>query len=285
MIFFINLPVGVVALVLLSRITRSPRRQAPFDWAGQIAAVLAMGALTFAAIEAGADGFGAPRVLAAVALAVLGLVVFLVTQARGRKPMVPLELMRNRTMGISVAVGFAMNVGFYGVIFLVGLYLQEQRGLSAMETGLAFLPMAVVIAGMNVVGARVAERFGPRVPIIGGQFVLALALLVFCAAPATAPTWLLIMLMIPLGIGGAVAVPSLTAVLLDSVPARRAGTASGILNTCRQLGGAMAVAVFGALVADRAGFLHGLRVSLLIAAALLLTTTLVSLLLRPTTRK
>lgn len=104
--------------------------------------------------------------------------------------------MRNRTMGISVAVGLAVNVGFYGVIFLIGLGLQEQRGLSAMETGLAFLSMAVVIAGMNVVGARVAERFGPRVPITGGQLALALALLVFCAAPATAPTWTLITLMI-----------------------------------------------------------------------------------------
>jgi MFS transporter, DHA2 family, methylenomycin A resistance protein len=282
MIFFINLPVGVLALLLLARVERSPRQMVPFDWTGQVTAVLAMGALTFAVIEGGAVGFAAPRVLAALAVAVLASAAFLAAQARGQHPMVPLALFRSRTMVISVAVGFALNIGFYGVVFLVSLYFQEQRGLSSLSTGLAFLPMAVLVGCMNAVSARVAARFGPQVPIIAGQLLMATGLVVFRLAPATASTWLLTALIVPIGVGGALAVPSLTPLLLDSVPADRAATASGVLNTCRQLGGALAVAVFGALVAQRATFAHGLHVSLVSAALLLVATTAASLLLRPT---
>ncbi len=235
-IFFINLPAGALALLLLTRIARSPRWKAPFDWAGQATAVLAMGALTYGVIEGGAVGLGAPRVLAA--LAVVALAVFLAAQARGAHPMVPLELFRSRPVAISVAVGFALNVGFYGLVFLLSLYFQEQRGMSSLGTGLAFLPMTVLVAFTNLAAARVAARFGPRAPIAAGQFLMAVGLVTLCVAPAGTPTWLLAVLMIPVGLGGALAVPSLTALLLDSVPAQRAGTASGVLNTSRQIGGA-----------------------------------------------
>ena len=84
----------------------------PFDWVGQVTAVLAMGGLTYGAIEAGAAGFAAPRVLAAFAVAVAALAVFLVAQARGAHPMVPLDLFRSRTVTVAVVVGFAFIVGF-----------------------------------------------------------------------------------------------------------------------------------------------------------------------------
>jgi len=119
------------------------------------------------------------------------------------------------------------------------------------------------------------------VPIAAGQLCIVAGLLSLCAAVAGAPIALLALLMLPVGIGGALAIPTATALLLGSVPAERAGTASGVLNTCRQLGGALAIAVFGALVAHPATFLDGLRISLLIAAALLLATTAASLRLRP----
>jgi DHA2 family methylenomycin A resistance protein-like MFS transporter len=92
---------------------------------------------------------------------------------------------------------------------------------------------------------------------------------------------LLALLTIPVGFGSALAIPTITALLVGSVPAERAGTASGVLNTCRQLGGALAVAVFGALVAHREAFVDGMRASLLMAAVLLLITTAASLRLRP----
>jgi DHA2 family methylenomycin A resistance protein-like MFS transporter len=280
MIFFVNVPVCAAALLLLTRLARSPRRAVPFDWTGQVAAVLAMGALTFGLIEGGAEGFGAGPVLGALAVAVLAMGVFVAAQALGAHPMVPLGLLRFRTVPVTLAVGFALNVGFYGSVFLLSLYLQQERGWSALETGLAFLPMTALVAACNLAAARLAERYGPRLPIIVGQSLMAAGLLILYAGAAQAPTVWLAVLMIPVGVGGGIAVPALTALLLDSLPAERAGMASGVLNTCRQVGGALAVAVFGALVARRTGFAHGLRVSVLAAAVLVLATATASVLLR-----
>ncbi|CAM5545179.1 MFS transporter [Streptomyces purpurascens] len=281
-IFFVNLPVGLLALFLLTRTTRSPRRaDTPFDWTGQIAAVAAMGGLTYAAIEAGAVGLTAPRVLVALLGAVAAGAVFLIAQARGRHPMVPLQLLRERTMAISASIGFALNVGFYGMIFLLSLYLQQEHGLSPLATGLAFLPMTLLTAFVSPTAAWCARTFGPRMPVITGQLVMATGLVLLCVPRASAPTWLTVMLMIPVGTGGGLAIPAVTSQLLDRVPAERAGTASGVLNTARQVGGALAVAVFGALATQHATFLHGLRTSLLTAACLLLLTTAAGLLLRP----
>ena len=281
MIFFINLPVGLVVLYLLLRVPRSPRRAVPFDWAGQVTAVLAMGALVYGLIEGGAEGFGAPRVLGALAVAVVALIAFLVAQVRGAHPMVPLELFRSRPLVVSVAGGFAFTVGFYGLVLLLSLYFQELRNLSPLATGLAFMPMTALTAFVTLLAPRAAARFGPHVPMAAGQFLMAAGLLSLCLAVAGAPIALLALLMVLIGFGAALAVPTLTAVLVSSVPAQLAGTASGVLNTFRQLGGALAIAVFGALIAHRETFLDGLRVSLLIAAVLLLATMAASLTLRP----
>jgi MFS transporter, DHA2 family, methylenomycin A resistance protein len=124
-IFFINVPVGVVAMVLVIRIAPSPRRRAPFDWFGQVSAVLAMGALTYGAIEAGASGFTAPRVVGAFALAAVSAVAFVTAERRVRHPMLPLELFRSRNVSVSVAVGFAFVVGYYGLPFVMSLYLHR----------------------------------------------------------------------------------------------------------------------------------------------------------------
>jgi DHA2 family methylenomycin A resistance protein-like MFS transporter len=278
MIFFINLPVGLVALYLLWRVARSPRRPAPFDGVGQLTAILGMGALTYGLIEGGAQGLGTPHVLVALAVAVLAMVACLVAQARGAHPMVPLELFRSRPVAVSVSVGFTFTIGFYGLVFLLSLYLQQLRGLSPLATGLAFVPMTGLSAFVTLVAPRAAARFGPRVPIALGQVLIAVGLLSVCLGVALhAPVLLLAVLTIPVGFGSALAIPTITALLVGSVPAARAGTASGVLNTCRQLGGALAVAVFGALVAHRETFVQGMQVSLVSAALLLLATTAASL--------
>ena len=277
MIFFINLPVGVVALVLLARAARSPRRPAPFDWAGQLAAVLGLGGITYGLIEGGANGFSAPAVLAALMVGVAALAVFIAVESRAAHPVLPLGLFRTRAVAVPVAVGFSLNVGFYGMVFLLSLYLQQQRGLSALATGLAFVPMTALTAVGNLAGSRASRPIPLRAKAVTGQLLMIAGLLILCLA-ASVPDWLLVVLMIPVGVGGgSLAVPAVTALLLDNVPADLAGTASGTLNASRQFGGAVAVALFGVLVADHGSFLRGLRVSLLIAALTVLATTGLSL--------
>jgi DHA2 family methylenomycin A resistance protein-like MFS transporter len=160
------------------------------------------------------------------------------------------------------AVGFAFMGGYYGRMFLFSLYYQQQ-GLSPLCTGLAFLPMTLLIALTSLVAGRVAARVGTKLPTVAGQAIMAAGLLALCLAATLGADTLV-----------------LAVLLLDSVPAERAGTAGGVLNTSRQIGGALAIAVYGALLATQ-GFLDGLRTSLLIAGLLLAATTLASFTLRP----
>lgn len=282
LIFFVNVPAGAVTLMLLARAGRSPRHRAPFDWAGQAAAVAAMGGLTYGAIEAGVVGVTAPRVLTAFAVAALGLAAFLVLQARGRHPMLPLSLLRSPTVSAAVVIGFAFMVGYYGLPFVMSLYLQQLRGLSALGTGFTFVPMMVIGGALNPFTARLAERFGARTLIAGGLLSMTAGLVLIGLLPVTAPVALLSALMILVGLAGPLVMPPVMALLLHAVPAHRAGVASGVLNTSRQVGGALAIAVFGALVASRATFMPGLRLSLLIAAGIAVAAALVSVLARPT---
>jgi len=276
LIFVINVPAGVATLLLLSRVQPSPHRPAPFDWAGQVAAVLTMGGLTYGAIEAGAAGFTAPRVLAAFAVAVVALTVFVAAQARGAYPIVPLDLFRSRTVAVSVAVGFAFIVGYYGLPFVMSLYLQQLRGLSPLGTGAAFLPMMLIGAALTPFSARIAEKLGARALITAGLASMAAGLVILAVLPSTTPVQALAGLMVLVGLAGPLVMPPLTAVLLNSVPPHRAGTASGVFNTSRQIGGALAVAIFGTLLAHRASFLPGVRASLLIAAAVALAAAAAS---------
>jgi MFS transporter, DHA2 family, methylenomycin A resistance protein len=277
LIFFVNVPAGVAALALLARSGPSPHHRVPFDWAGQAAAVLAMGGLIYGAIEAGAAGITAPRVLAAFAVAAAAGITFGVLQARGRHPMMPLDLFRSRTVCMTVAAGFAFMVGYYGLPFVMSLYLQELRGLSALDTGIAFLPMMLIGAVLTPLTARIAERFGARTLITTGLACMTAGLAAISLMPGSAPVAVLAVLMMLVGLAGPLVMPPVIALLLHAVPARRAGVASGILNTSRQAGGALAIAVFGALLASPATFLHGLRASLLIAAGITAATAAISL--------
>jgi sugar phosphate permease len=163
----------------------------------------------------------------------------------------------------------------------MSLYLQELRGLSALGTGVAFPPMMLAGAALTPFSARIAERAGARVLVTAGLALMTAGLVTLAVVSPSVPVWALAVLMILVGFPGPLVMPPVMGLLLNSVPGSRAGTASGVFNTSRQVGGALAVAVFGALLAHRATFTQGLRTSLLIAAGVTLAAAAASLLLRP----
>jgi len=268
LIFFMNVPAGAVALVLLARAAPSPRRPSPFDWAGQVTIVLAMGGLTYGVIEGGADGFAAPNVVTAFAVAGAALTAFLAIQPQGAHahPALPLGLFRSRTVPVSAAVGFAFVVGYYGLPFVMSLYLQQLRGLSPLAAGVVFLPMALTSVFLTPFSPRAAERLGAPLLIVGGLSLMSFALVALAFVQLTAPVWVLAVLMVLVGQAGPTISPPMASVLLNAVPLHQAGTASGVFNVSRQVGGAVAVAVFGTLLGRHGAFLLGVRLSLLIAA-------------------
>ena len=279
LIFLINMPIGMLAIALATRAGPSRRHEVPFDRFGFVAAFVAMGGLTFGAIEVGERGFASPLVLTAFGLAGLSFVLFLARQRRAPNPIVPLELFRSRNISVAMFVGFAFVVGYYGLPFVMSLYLQQLYGLSAFETGLVFVPMMLIGGVLTPFSARIAERFGARRVVATGLVLMAGGLALLAIIPSTAAPLTVAALMLPVGLAGPLIMPPITSVLLNSVPDALAGTVSGVFNTSRQLGGALAIALFGALVSQPAGFIHGLRLSLAIAAAIALAAAAASRLL------
>ncbi|WP_104086743.1 MFS transporter [Arthrobacter sp. GMC3] len=280
LVFGINLPVCITMLVFLGFVAHSPKRPMPFDWAGQGAALIALTALMFGLITGGGQGFGHASVIVSLVIAGVGVAGFLLIQARVPHPMMPLDLFRSTGMRIALLDGFVFMVGNFGSVFVVSLYLQQHLGLSPLLAGLVFLPAAAFSITGNIISGTLSNRFGPHMPITLGLTVMAAGFIgLVTTAPMGSPV-LAGLFLIFTGAGGAIAMPPVTAVVLSSVPAERAGTASAVFNTFRQIGGAVAIAVFGALIATLDTFVAGMQTSFTIAAAALLLAALVSLRIR-----
>jgi hypothetical protein len=205
-------------------------------------------------------------VIAAFIVAAAALAGFIRAQQVVAHPMMPLQLFRSRTVVITVVSGFAFMVGYYGLPFVISLFLQQHRGLNALQTGVVFLPMMLIGLVLTPFSARISERLGRKTLIAAGLLMMTVGLAAIGLLPGSTPLWLLAGLMVLVGLGGPTVSPPATAVLLDVVPHDQAGVASGVFNTSRQVGGALAIAVFGGLLADPATFVQGVHTSLLIAA-------------------
>ena len=167
--------------------------------------------------------------------------------------MLPLSLFADPTFSAAVAFGVFANLTYYGMVFVLSLYLQRVLGHTPLQTGLAFLPLTGGFLLSNLASGPVVARFGSRVPMIAGALLDAagFAALIFVGPSTPTAALLLPFLLIPAGMG--LAVPAMTTAVLGAVAQERAGTASAVLNTARQAAGAIGVAAFGALAAHGGG--------------------------------
>src|SRR4051812_4708005 len=239
-VFFVNVPVGAAAMALVVRRAPDPAPQpAALDVGAQAAGALALASLTFALIEAGARGWAAPEVLIALGACLAALGAF----AAVARPAFP----RAPGFAAGTAVGLLINLGFYGELFVLGLYFQRERGDSALTTGVALLPMLGMATAASVVSGRVMGRTGARPPMIAGLAIGAAGYAGLAAAGAGTAYPLLAAPLVAVGFGMALTMPAATAAVVESVPAERAGVASGVLNAARQVGSAIGVALLGTL--------------------------------------
>jgi DHA2 family methylenomycin A resistance protein-like MFS transporter len=266
-IFWLNVPLVVAAVIggLLTLPEGSRAKGARPDWAGQMLGTAALAALVFALIEGGKSGFGGAPALSGIAIAVVALGGFIATERRlsaapaptsaahpdrgGRaRPLLDLSWFRRAEFtGANLGAGL-MNLGTLGALFALGLYLQETEGLSPLEAGLALVPLALPLAVLTPFTGRLVGRVGPRRPAgiglaISGVGYLGAALV---GGPAIdAPVgWAFLVLA---GAGMGFAVPGLVAGATEALGPDRAGIASAVNNTSRQVGGAIGVALIGGL--------------------------------------
>jgi DHA2 family methylenomycin A resistance protein-like MFS transporter len=191
--------------------------------------------------------------------------------------MLPFGLFSLSNFSPSVIFGTIVNFTLYGVIFILSLYLQQARGFTALGTGLAYLPLMCTLIVTNVASGAVTARTGPRFPMIAGAGVAVAGFAMLSRLGPSTPYLAMLLPFIVLAIGMGFGVPAMTAAVLSSVERRRAGTASAVLNAARQTGGAIGVAVFGALVGNTPlTIVRGLKLASLTSAGLLFLAMIVS---------
>jgi DHA2 family methylenomycin A resistance protein-like MFS transporter len=276
-VFFVNLPLCVAGAVLTQIVATAtpPKPRVPFDIPGQALAVAAVTLLVGGLIEGGHRGWsGAP--LAALIAGLLLAVAFVMVERRAKHPAMPLAAFRKRPAWTAVVVGSALNFTYYGLIFVLGLYMLRALHWGPAKAGIAFLPLTATFVLSNLVSGGLVARLGAKTVTAGGVLVAACGYAL--TARLGAGSGMLEMLpgfaLIPGGMG--LAVPALTSGLLASVDRHDAGAASGTLNACRQVGGAAGVAIFGALAGTDG--VTGLRLSGISAAVILVGAAIVLLL-------
>jgi EmrB/QacA subfamily drug resistance transporter len=278
-IFFINIPVGMIAIaaafVFIPESRDNSSEQKP-DVAGLVSSAAGLFALTYALIEANNYGWTSTRILASFAVAAVALVVFVLVEMRQRLPMLDLSLFRNRTFSGANTVMLLIGLAMFGVFFYVSLYIQQVLGYSAIQAGASFLPWTVLIILIAPQAGHLSDKLGPRPLVTGGMVLLTGSLLLFARMGVHESFWGLLPAMLLGGVGMASAMAPVTAAAMGSVRPDKAGVGSAVLNSMRQVGGSMGIAVMGAIVAasetagrpNPAAFVRGFHHALEVGAAL-----------------
>jgi MFS transporter, DHA2 family, methylenomycin A resistance protein len=249
-IFVINLPLAALAAVLvLSQVgprVAGSRPPAPLNVVAQVGAVAMLLALTFGLVESGDTGWGSPRVMAALALAAVLAVALVARERSTDRPLVPRELVADRRFTGATAGGALLNFAFYGELFFLSLFLQQERGLDALQTGLAFLPQPLFFMAVAPIAGRMIAR-GPRRPLAIGAAIAVAGSVILLGVDGDSSYGVLLAALALNGIGGGLAIPAVTSAVMAAAPPALAGIASASLNAGRQVGGVLGVAVLGGM--------------------------------------
>jgi EmrB/QacA subfamily drug resistance transporter len=284
-IFFINVPIGILA-ILVTRIvvdeSRDTSAEQRLDLPGLLSSGIALFALTYGLIEANKYGWASGRILGLFAVAAIGFVAFVLLERHQRAPMLDLSLFRNGTFAGANTVMLLVGLAMFGVFFYNSLFIQNIIGWSAVQTGASFLPMTVLIILVAPLAGKYSDRVGSRWLMGFGMILLAVSLFIFSRLDETATFWGILPGLIVGGFGMAIVMTPTTAAAMGSVPVDKAGVGSAVLNSGRQVGGALGIAVMGAIIAAEVhalpgtpegtaqfvtGYQHALTVAALIALA------------------
>jgi EmrB/QacA subfamily drug resistance transporter len=262
-ILFINIPIGVLAglaaqrILVESRVGASARRS--FDFTGAVTVTAGLVVLVYGIVRTDAYGWGSARTLVTLAVGLALLAFFFLVEGRlAKAPLVPLRVFRSRQLSAANLVVFTLGASAFAMWYFVSLYLQEVRGFSPIGTGLAFFPMALsVVVGANLAG-RGTARFGAGPLLASGMALICLGMLLFGRMPVGGSFALDVLpasLITAVGIGLAF-VPVTIAAMAGSAP-QEAGLASGLVNTSRQIGGSLGLAVLATIATERTAHLVG----------------------------
>jgi EmrB/QacA subfamily drug resistance transporter len=279
-IFFINVPIGVLAIVasyLLIDESRDMSEEQRLDLPGLVTSGVGLFSLTYGLIEGNTYGWTSARIVVAFVVAVVALVGFVLLERHQRRPMLDLSLFRNRTFAGANAVMLLVALAMFGVFFFVSLYMQNILGYSAVQAGAAFLPMTVLIVLIAPLAGKTSDRFGSRWLMGVGMTLLAAQLFYFSRLGLHETYWSILPAMLIGGVGMALVMTPSAAAAMSGVPVDKAGVGSAVLNSARQVGGSVGIALIGAIVAHVAAgrrtpdaFVDGFSTALVVASLIAL---------------
>ncbi len=253
-IFWVNVPIGLVAMALTWRFVPNSRAAAPrrLDPVGQVLVILTLVGLIYALIEGPGRGWDSPDVIAGFVLAAVALPVLIAVESRLSEPLIELRLFRRGPFLAAVGVAVMALAAFAAFLFVMTLYLQDGRGYSPVQAGLILLPLAVAVMASAPLSGRLVARYGPRPSLcIAGAGTAAGAALLLTLS-ATTPIPVIQVALLVFGIGAGMVNAPVTTTAVSGMPADRSGVAAATATTSRQVGQAIGVAVGGSLVASAA---------------------------------
>jgi EmrB/QacA subfamily drug resistance transporter len=292
-IFYINVPIGAVGLVasfILIPESRDTSAGQSLDLRGLVTSGSAMFLLVYALIEGNSLGWSSTRIILCFVGAVLLVAAFLFVESRGSAPMLTLSDFRDSTFVGGLTAGALIMTALFGFIFYISIYLQEVRGYSPIQTGSMFLFSTVALMITAPIGGKLADKVGSRLPIALGSGIFGVTLIILSQIISIdVAVWKLFPWIAIGGLGYGLVMAPITTVVVGAVPPERSGVASGLMQSARQLGGALGVAIAGAIVAGyTAGesirtqqygldFTSGLKAAMVFAGVAALGVTAVSL--------
>jgi EmrB/QacA subfamily drug resistance transporter len=259
-IFFINVPVGIAGIIVSRLViteSRDESEEQRLDLPGLLSSAIGLFGLTYALIEGNNYGWSSGRILASFAVAAVGLVSFVVLEHRQRVPMLDLSLFKNSTFAGANLTMLLVALAMFGVFFFNSLYLGQVLGYSPIQTGAAFLPLTVLIVFVAPLAGRFSDKIGSRWLMGAGLVLLSGSLLSFSTLGVDSTFWDIVPGLILGGFGMSLAMTPTTAAAMGSVPVDKAGVGSAVLNSMRQVGGSLGIALMGAIVASSVSVLPG----------------------------
>jgi EmrB/QacA subfamily drug resistance transporter len=256
-VFLINIPVGVAALTAAVRIipeSTDPHASRRLDWTGLVLSGIGILALVYGVIEGNIKGWTNPVILGSIVLGLVLIALFVVWESRVPDPMMKIELFRDRNFSLGNFIALAVSFGMLGIFFPMTIYMQGILGYSAVKAGLAMSPMSIVMLFAAPVSGRLSDRIGARYILLGGLTTMAVGILYLAHLSTLDATPVsLLPALIVTGLGMGFTFSPMTAATMRDVPPRISGSASGILNTMRNIGQVLGIAVLGSVLQHQVG--------------------------------